>query len=71
MRTEFPEDWRVRVLMRSRPVQMVHDLAAQVLGEHRMDADDLAWILASYELRKPRVIERTVSEAVQTKESFG
>ena len=50
------------------PSNMVHDYAAQAILELGISIQDLVWILASYELKKPRVIERVVSEVVKPME---
>lgn len=67
----IPTEQEVRRAGLDYPSNMVHDCAARAIIEHGIPAQDLLWILASYELRKPRVVERVVSEAVRPTEQHG
>lgn len=51
------------------PSDMIHAEAARVRA--KLTDRDAALLIASYELHKPRVHERTVTDAVRVREFFG
>jgi hypothetical protein len=58
----------VKRILGSYPDAMVHDSAASVISEKQLMPAELAWLLASFELSRPRVITRNVTDNLATRD---
>jgi hypothetical protein len=65
-----PSHAEVRRILGNYPDEMIHANAAQVILEKTMLPAELHWVLASFELSRPRVITRSVVEALNTKDAL-
>ena len=61
----------VKVCILQHPADMVHHSCEAVIKEKNLSPTDLMWLLASYELQKPRVISRTITDTINTRDSVG
>lgn len=52
------------------PSEMIHHCANAIVHDKSLTESDLVWILASYELSKPRIHQVVMSDGVNTTESF-
>ena len=66
----YPPPSAVSDVARDYPHDMVHSCANAAIIERGLTQRDLMWILASFELQKPRVHSVTISDGVQTSERF-
>jgi len=53
--------------MENYPVEMIHECAEQVAK--RLTDQEMCWLLASYELHRPKIFKRTMSDAVRARDS--
>ena len=67
--TAVPSEWDVLSTISAYPVQMIHDSAEAVAS--RLTDIELCYLLASYELRRPRIIKRTLTDEVMARDGVG
>lgn len=71
----FPDFHALRANLRAVPDEMVHDCGQEMLMRMQIDAQltdsDILWVIESYERRRPRVHNATISDGIQVKERFG
>ena len=65
----MPTEWDVVATISGYPHDMIHDAAEAVAA--RLTDKELCYVLASYALRQPRVISRTVTDAVLARDGVG
>jgi len=71
----FPDFHALRDNLRTVPDDMVHDCAVEMLDRVYVDAglscSDVLWLIESYERRRPRVHNATVTDVTQVRERLG
>jgi hypothetical protein len=71
----FPDFVALRQSLIKHPDEMIHDLGAEMIGRIRggecLQDADLVWIIESYERRKPKIIQQSISDGITVKERFG
>lgn len=69
--TEYPRAGDIALAISSLPEDMLRSHANAVITERGLTPRDLLYILAGYELAKPRVHHAVVSEQIETSEAVG
>jgi hypothetical protein len=64
----MPTEAQVRQFMMEYPEDMIHACAKAAMNS--ITERDTMWILAAYEMSKPRVINRTVTERLNAKDAM-
>lgn len=62
---------QVQEVMANYPDAMVHESAGAVIAEKRLLPVEVAWICASFELSKPKIHKRSLSEILNTRDAVG
>lgn len=61
----------IKLAMLQYPADMIHHSCEAVMKEKGLTKMDMIWLLASYELQKPRIIQRTITDSVKLGDSIG
>ena len=67
MKYTIPTEFSVLSTMENYPIEMIHECAEKVA--ERLTDQEMTWLLASYELHRPKIFKRTITDAVRARDS--